>query len=535
MKKLFFLSLFVLHLSAFLDFDPYCCQKEISESKLNSIGLVNSAKVYTFYENREYALLWDKQDLNDFIATTNNPKLNYLSLDYHQKDIESLILALDDTKIPQKKKILAQIDLLATDGFFSFAEDLGVGLIDADKFQSLLQEDEIDIVWEKNIKVYRYEDDLELALKTNMLKVLLHRYVPTSDAYNRLIDAYLNYEKTSFPLVDYGKLMKIGDYGYRASQLKVYLSKTGDLKNVDKDYIDFPTFDEKLKIALKKFQKRHYLKQTGELDRVTVLYARKNVDEKKELIKLNIERYKLLPRIHDKEYLEINIPEFSLKYFKDKTLIDDIFVVVGREDRPTPIFNDELEYIVLNPSWIVPQNLMRKDYIPKLLEDPNSLLEEGIHIHQKPSRYSLEINASTVNWEIYLDEKRYIPYYFIQYPGEKNVLGDMKFIFPNKYKVYLHDTNAKKLTNQKYRLFSSGCIRLSKPYKLLYILSKYTKYTGDELSELISKKKTINVSLKKNMPIYIRYFTVFIDKDLDLAFRKDFYGIDMLQLASMRK
>ena len=533
MKKLFFIALLASHLYAFIDIDPACCEQELIEVS-NSMSLKNPTHVNTYYQKHQYKLHWDIQDLNDLIKATGDPFINYLSFDYGQDMIEELIESIDIYDDIEQKKMHAKIDLLATDAFFSFSKDLSIGLIDWEKFQSLLQESETELVWEKNPKVFHYDEDLTLALKSNMLEVLFQRYLPLEEEYQKLVRAYHRYGNISFPIVDYGKLMKVGDYGYRASQLKFYLASTGDLEKMDTSYMEFPTFDEKLEIALKRFQKRHYLKETGELDRVTVLYTRKSVEKKRELIKLNIERHKLFAKIYDHEYMLINIPEFSLKYFQSRTLIDDIFVVVGREDRPTPIFSDILEYIVLNPSWIVPRGLMRKDYIPKLVSDPNALIAEHIHIHQKPSRYSPEINPQNVNWEQYLDEQRGIPYYFMQYPGVDNVLGQMKFIFPNKYNVYLHDTNSKSLTTLKYRLYSSGCLRLSKPYDLLSILSQHTKYSSEELVNLISEEKTVNVPLKKKVPIHIRYFTVFTDKSNAISFRKDFYGIDALQLGALR-
>jgi murein L,D-transpeptidase YcbB/YkuD len=535
MRNLFFIAVLASYIFAFVDNTPSYCKEDII-NELNSLSLKNPVEVESLYKKGGNTLLWDEEDLNDLLDASTDHIKNYLFLDYHQNEIEDLMVDIDNYDENRRKEIRTKIDILATDGFFSLAKDLNEGFIDWDKFQSLLDANETDLVWEKSKKNLKYDKDLLLALKTNMLEVLFERYQPSSSEYKKLIEAYHRFGNIKFPTVDYGKLLKVGDYGYRASQLKAYLKATGDLKDVDKEYIEFPTFDEKLANALKRFQKRHYLKPTGELDRVTVLYTRMSVAKKRELIKLNIERHKLFGKIYEGEYIKINIPEFSLKYYKNATMIDDIFVVVGREDRPTPIFNDLLEYIVLNPSWVVPRGLMRKDYIPKLISNPNSLLDEGIHIHTKPYKSSREIDPTTVNWEQYLlDEKKAIPYYFVQYAGEDNVLGAMKFIFPNRYNVYLHDTNAKSLTTLKYRLYSSGCIRLSKPYKLLAILSEHTKYNIDELAEMIESKKTVNISLKKKIPIYIRYFTVFIDKDAGLSFRKDFYGLDTIQFKAMSK
>lgn len=535
MKIFFIISLLFVHLYAYFDMEPLCCQQEIIDLRSDGSALKNPSNVDNYYQKNGQQLQWDAKDLHDFITLTRDPMFNYLFLDYHQDEIERLMLSLESFDLVEQKRVRAQIELLATDGFFSFAKDLSIGMIDWDQFSALLIEGDIDLVWEKNPKVYHYDTDLTTALHTDMLAVLLHRYIPNEDGYRALVKAYHDFPTKALPIVDYGKEMKLGDYGYRASQLKAFLAASGDLEQVDKNYIEFPTFDERLEFALKRFQKRHYLKESGILDRVTVLYTRKNIEKQRALIKLNIERYKLFPRIYDKEFIIINIPEFSLKYYQYATLIKDMFVVIGREDRPTPIFSDMLEYIVLNPAWIVPQNLMRKDYIPKLLADPSSLVDQDIHIHQQPSRYAKEINPANVNWEQYLDENRHIPYYFIQYPGEKNVLGEMKFIFPNRYKVYLHDTNAKALTTQKYRLYSSGCVRLAKPYALLNLLSAHTAYAQQELIERIESKKTINIPLKTKIPIHIRYQTVFVNSDHELSFRRDFYGIDVLQQKAMHQ
>jgi murein L,D-transpeptidase YcbB/YkuD len=173
---------------------------------------------------------------------------------------------------------------------------------------------------------------------------------------------------------------------------------------------------------------------------------------------------------------------------------------------------------------------MKKDYIGHLVENPKSLLEDEIHIYQG----GREVDPSKVNWEKYLNYDGKIPYQMIQKAGDKNVLGAMKFIFPNKYNVYLHDTNAKHLTTRRYRLYSSGCIRLSDPYMFLSLLAPYTGYSYEKLEKIIEKGKTTHIRLKKKIPIHIRYLTVFVDQDGSVNFRKDFYGFDKIQSALLR-
>ncbi len=477
-----------------------------------------------------FAYNWDSQNLHQLKQALLDKDLNYSHRDYRQKELITYIEQLDFNLLNESQK--SELNTLATNIFLSLAKDISIGRIDEALFQALLRADEDSgLVWEKKNKKYSYENDLDLALKTHLVLALLYRYQPQEKAYFDLINAYHRYEKITFSNIDYRKDLKEGDYGYEITQLKKYLCQTKDLNKCDNSYLNFPTFDSVLKEAVLSFQKRHYLKQNGIFNRVNALYAKTTAKEKLSQIELNIERFKLFSPANSDKYIIINIPGFSLQYFEKKRLIKDIFVVIGREDRPTPIFKDYLEYIVLNPTWSIPQNLMKKDYIRHLVENPESLLEDDIHIY----RGGHEINPKKVNWDKYLDYEGNIPYQMIQKAGEKNVLGEMKFIFPNKYNVYLHDTNAKHLTTKRYRLYSSGCIRLSDPYMLLSLLSSDTKYSYDELVHMIEEKRTRTIRLLKKIPIHIRYLSVFVDQEGKVNFRKDFYGLDKIQAQALRK
>ena len=527
MHKFFplFLLFFTIHLFAMKGFHPSCCKEELVNILSQNNEVHESENVDILYRKNGYRLLWDVKNIQKLIDAAENRALNYRQKPYATAQIKELLEKKKGTPLTHQE--LAQLDFLATEQFFSFAKDLYEGEIDQSGFQTLLKNyDEQHLVWESNPHKPNYLFDLKHALKKHRIDSLLQRYVPQEKAYRDLVDDYLRYEKMQkFPRIDYVKDLKKGDYGYEVVQLKHYLAATGDLNATNTEYLDFPSFDDTLLAAVLRFQKRHYLKQSGIFDRVNVLYSRKTPQEKLAQIRLNIERYKLFPRIKGNTYIVINIPGFWLHFFENDTLIEDIFVVIGREDRPTPIFSDYLEYIVLNPTWSVPQNLMKKDYIPHLAENPNFLRDDDIHIYQNGK----EIDPSKVDWSQYLDYEGDIPYQMIQKAGEKNVLGAMKFIFPNKYNVYLHDTNAKHLTVERYRLYSSGCIRLSKPYVLLSLLAPYTAYSYDQMTNMILRGKTVQVPLRKKIPLHIRYLTVFTDENGDVNFRKDFYGFDKIQ------
>ena len=527
LKICFSLFLIIFMQSAsFAQTNALCCKNEILDTLSGARELKNFEKLGSLYHENNYKLIWDEHNLGQLIDASQDKRLNYRSLPYHTVQIQRLLSKMQVTPLTAQE--MASLDILASDHFFSFAKDLYEGEIDQEAFQNeLLQYPDKHLVWEKNPRKANYTADLKLALKIHMLYSLLERYIPQEKDYFALVKAYQKYKNISFPKIDYVKDLKLGDYGYAVSQLKQFLYATGDLKEGDPAYLSFPNFDKKLEKAVLKFQKRHYLKTNGVFDRVNVLYARKSPLKKLASIRLNIERYKLFPRIEKETYVIINIPGFSLQFFENHILTDDIFVVIGREDRPTPIFRDYLEYIVLNPTWSIPQNLMKKDYIAHLVEDPGSLLEDDIHIYQGGK----EIDPYKVNWSRYLDYEGHIPYQMIQKAGEKNVLGAMKFIFPNKYNVYLHDTNARHLTTRRYRLYSSGCIRLSEPYVLLSLLSPYTGYSYEKLVSIIHSGKTLHIRLRRKIPIHIRYLTVFPDKEGNIHFRKDFYGLDKIQSA----
>ncbi len=540
MNKIILILVFIFSYTyGFNSFNKKCCKQDILNFRTNH-KIINKYQINKLYKSNRYHLMWSKKDMYDLLDLLENPKINYLKNDYHQYLIRKLINKLNTNRSYKTKlKSRALLDLLLSDSFLLFAKNLNEGLIDWNKFQSLISQSGKNVVWIRGKASKNYLSVLKKALLRKNISKELKSYIPKDDGYKLLIDAYHRYKyfskKGNFTKIDYGSTLKEGDYGNRVLQLKKYLYQSGDLKNVDISYFRDDFFDKKLKKAVMIFQKRNYLRVSGLFGKVEILYSRESIDDKLEKIKLNIERYKILSPIRSNEYIIINIPTFSLRYYKNNKILDDIRVIVGREDRPTPIFKDKLEYMVINPYWIIPKRLSKRDYVPQLVQNPYSLLKKDIHIHAKSLVSSKEIDPASIDWSKYLDENSYLPYTFIQYPGEHNVLGKMKFIFPNRYQVYLHDTNAKDLTLYRYRLFSSGCMRLSKPYDFLALMVKHTPYSYASVMDSIISKKTKTIKFSKKIPIHIRYFTAQASSSGDVEFRKDIYGLDKLQLRAMLK
>lgn len=520
------LLIFIANLPLFALEKGACCKEALLQQLAEARDLKAFTELGALYHARKYQMLWDEETIGQLLEAIADRGLNYQGYDYHRGVLRQLLAKSQIAGLEPGER--AKLDLMASDAFFRFAKNLYEGEIDWHRFEEMLKENpESHLVWEPNPEKRDYAKELLGALREGRVASLLHSYPPQERDYRQLIEAHHRYAHARFPKVDYLKDLKLGDYGYEVSQLKYFLKATGDLRDADKKYLDFPTYDKRLETAVRRFQKRHYLKQNGIFDRVNALYAQRSAADKLAQIDLNIERYKLFPRRGAGSAIVINIPGFWLHFFEQGSLVSEIGVVIGREDRPTPIFRDYLEYIVLNPTWSIPQNLMKKDYIRHLVENPKSLLEDDIHIYQG----GREVDPTRVDWSKYLDYEGNIPYQMIQKAGPKNVLGAMKFIFPNRYNVYLHDTNAKHLTTRRYRLYSSGCIRLSEPYVLLGLLAPYTHYSDERLLKMIDSGKTVHVRLKRKIPVHIRYLTVFVDSEGLVHFRKDFYGYDRMQQA----
>jgi murein L,D-transpeptidase YcbB/YkuD len=221
----------------------------------------------------------------------------------------------------------------------------------------------------------------------------------------------------------------------------------------------------------------------------------------------------------------VNIPDFNLRYYRDGKKITKMGIVVGRMDRPTPLFSDKIEYMVLNPTWTVTDNLIKRDLIPVLQEQPNYLTEHNIHVFQ--GKKEVEVNYEMLSQ--YIGSNKRVPYRFVQYPGEDNALGRVKFMFPNKYAVYLHDTDNKSLLSRRYKLYSSGCMRVDKPFKLLDILLENAKksYSKEDIDTILASNIPKTIRLKKSIPVHILYFTVYEEDGL-AYFKNDIYSYDKI-------
>ncbi|SHO80386.1 Peptidoglycan-binding domain 1 [hydrothermal vent metagenome] len=262
----------------------------------------------------------------------------------------------------------------------------------------------------------------------------------------------------------------------------------------------------------------------------------KDRDVNKKLLRkmrINIERIKMMTHNLGKNYLIVNVPDFNVRFIEDGKTSLMFGVVVGKYVKQTPIFSSLMKYIVINPTWNIPDSIARKSIIPRMVRDSGYLARRGIVIRKAHSLESAKVNRNSVNWKPYIGGKGYVPYKFIQKPSTSNALGRVKFIFPNKYSVYMHDTTGKyrfKSRTKNMRVNSSGCIRLEKPITLLnHITTKYTDKSIDFVTAKYRSRKRYNLNLVNKIPIHTTYLTTFIDENNRLIVSDDIYGFDKSQ------
>ncbi len=334
--------------------------------------------------------------------------------------------------------------------------------------------------------------------------------------------------------VVFAKKVNLGASMQGVSALRERLLVTGDYISCAQSQEGL-VYDTCLQKAVKHFQTRNGLEPDGVVGPETLRTLNKSVDERIMTIRLNLDRLKWLNEREAKRHIIINIPDFQLYFEEDGALLQTMRVITGTPKHPTPIFSDTVEQIVLNPHWNIPKSIIQKEMIPKLLRNSNAMSRERIEIYSGWDRDAQKINPASVDWNKYRYSK-HMPYRFAQTPGNHNALGKVKFLFPNKFAVYMHDTPSKYLFERDKRAFSHGCIRLQKPRELLETFTTFNSNINFEKAQNTLKgKENKHFNLNEKVPIDVIYLTAWVDYDGKLQFRNDIYGYDEMQLKSFRK
>jgi len=277
---------------------------------------------------------------------------------------------------------------------------------------------------------------------------------------------------------------------------------------------------------MKKFQIRHGLAADGVIGKGTVEALNFSKKKRKEQILANLERWKWFPKDMGKEYLIVNIPDYKLNLVKDKDTFRTHKVIVGRAKRATPILSSRLSNVILNPTWTVPPTILREDVIPSISKNRNYLAQTNMKVYDRNGN---EVIAN--NWKLSNAKS----YRYVQSPGSFNSLGMVKFSFPNRFSIYLHDTNHRDFFGKQKRSLSSGCVRVENPLELAeYLLGDKENWNLEKITETLQSEKTQHIKLKKEIKIHILYWTAWSENNT-LIFRDDIYNLDAVLYRKLGK
>jgi L,D-transpeptidase YcbB len=310
------------------------------------------------------------------------------------------------------------------------------------------------------------------------------------------------------PISAPGKIIKKGTKAPVVSSIKKRLQLSGDMSGSDTTQV----YNDSLEIAVKKFQQQHGQNPDGAISDSLIAIMNIPVEERMKQILVNMNRLVWMPTQQSERLIEVNVPDFMLNIYEGNRKAFNSKVIVGKEGTNSIMFNGNLNEIVFNPYWNIPASIVQNEIMPAMKKDPNYL-----------KRHNMEI----------VKQNDSVPA-IRQLPGPQNALGKVKFLFPNTYEIYLHDSPQKELFEQKNRALSHGCIRVADAQKLAeYLLKNNPGWTPEKVRQAINSGKEQSVALKEPVPVSITYLTAWVDENGEINFRNDIYGHDARTASKM--
>lgn len=462
------------------------------------------AYLVSFYSRRNYQPAWLSASgkplpaADDLLKAIGEAETEGLRAgDYGPGSLQKLQAALQQGHSADVRQ-LTEFDLLFTDTFLNYASHLLSGRVPPRK---------IDQDWAIKPRSRDLAQVLEETLTGNgHVAEALRSLAPTERGYVQLRETLRKYRTVA----QQGGWPSVGSAS-QAANLRTRLQASGDLAEGDT-----------VSNAVRRFQKRHGLAETGSLNPATVRALNVPVSQRIRQVELNMERWRWLPDDFGSRYILVNIPSFKMKVIENDKAVIESRVVVGRQERQTPTFTANMAYLVMSPKWYVPRSIAVKDKLPQLRRNPYSLAGQNIRVFNSAGQ---QIDPGRVNWKA-VGEGNF-NYQLRQDAGPRNALGGIKFMFPNRYNVYLHDTPSRGLFSQSQRMFSSGCIRISNPVELAeYLLKHDPKWNRQTIKAASVSGKQRVVNLPEQVPVYLLYWTAWIDENGLLNFRDDIYNRD---------
>jgi len=465
--------------------------------------------IYEFYSQRGFRPAWAdpriagelRRALKDSEADGLDPR------DYHLPILEQLA----DGSAP------AATEILYTDALLRIGDHLGYGKVDPASF---------DAQWNYGRKPESVDipQRIEQALASGDIYGAIEKLKPTHRMYRVLKQELARFRLAAAQhesvTIAPGKAIEPDTHDARVPSLRKRLSFSGDLTSSQDDASDL--YDPALQAAVRNFQERMGLDADGKVGGRTIEELNVPLEDRIRQLRVNLDRGRVL--LHDlpREFVVVNIAAYWVYVMRDDEVVWKARAQVGKTYRRTPMFRSAINYLVLNPTWTVPPGIIRNDILPAAKRDPASITRRGLTVLDAGGN---EVDPHSIDWSKFKSGN--IPYTLRQEPGPKNALGRVKFMFPNSYSVYLHDTPSTDKFEAADRAFSSGCVRIERPLELAaLLLADNGKWNADTIRQTVEAGRLENVTLTNKMPVLLAYWTSWVDPQGRVNFRRDVYGQD---------
>ena len=472
-----------------------------------------SNPIASFYIGRNFEPFWVKSErrLENLVSSISEAKLHGLPLSRYP--LEELRQSIFENDLSQK----AKLELMATETFLLFAQDISGGILNPNKIDNNI-----------NVIPERKDAKVLLASLTDSVNINLffRSLFPSSSEYKSLLNELKKLRETSLngswgDLVPTDAVLAVGMTHDNVPFLRKRLYKMG--------YPVYEThsryFDEQLNDSVKRFQEYHGLNPDGVFGKRSIEAV--NVPPKTRLMQVLVNLERMRWNNHDRgpEYVLVNQPNFQAYFKSENEKVWESRVVIGLPSNQTAEFNDTMTHMVVNPTWHVPKSIAVDEYLPLIQSDPNFLNDNEMVLMVRGT--DTIIDSNLIDMQAFTPDN--FPFLIKQIPSNINALGLVKFMFPNKFSIYMHDTPMKDLFFKDERTFSHGCIRLQEPFQFAYsLLRKQEVDPESKFQEVLQKEEETYINLSRKIPVYITYRTAFFDDFGQVHYRADVYGRDAL-------
>ncbi|WP_297336983.1 L,D-transpeptidase family protein [Algoriphagus sp.] len=491
------------------------------------------AELFEFYQKREFKPIWLVDGFPNRQALAYQEilsQIHYEGLDPEDYQFSRISLLYSQFSSRNSVPFTPELDeweVLLTTSFYRLVNHLYYGKIDPEPLPGIWK------VYKKKKPQVAIHFLTRLPMDPNLTRIFGELRPPDARYWSGVeLMKQLQEEMKDFPSgfneISFSQTLELGEKSIHLPLIRERLAQLGYSSGNDSGS-DPTEFDSITWLAIKKLQKENRLEPDGVIGKNTLAVLNASPTSKMDQISVNLERMRWMPQeFWEGKRIVVNVADFQMSYLDDADTLFTSEIIVGTVKNQTPIFSAELDHLVFSPYWNVPLSIIQNELIPAIRRNPDYLARNKMEVTSHAGKV---IHPSSVHWDL-----RPFPYLIRQKPGPHNSLGLVKFMFPNPYQVYLHDTPAKQLFFKASRAFSHGCIRMKKPQEFAEILLKDNpNWTIQKIREAMTRDQETQVDLNEKIPVWVLYFTFWMDEKGQPKFIQDVYGLDREVLRLLNK